>query len=84
MQRVDFYSHDGCPSQQSILLLAKDVKALYPTWTVMVHRLAENDIDSLGFLVLPAVAINGQTVATGIPSKEWLLKKLGEGVRPDQ
>jgi hypothetical protein len=84
MRRIDFYFHDGCLSQPSLLLLAKDIEALYPTWTVTVHQLAGHDLEALGFPVLPAVVLDGQIVATGIPSKAWLLQKVGEWAWPDQ
>jgi hypothetical protein len=84
MLRVDFYFHDGCLSQPSLLLLAKDVEAAYPAWTIAVHPLLENDVETLDLSVLPAVAINGHVAGTGLPNKEWLLKKLGEWARPDQ
>jgi len=84
MQRVDFYVHNGCLSEQSILSLAVEILELFPTWTVTVHQLAGPDIQKQGFSVLPATAINGQTVAIGVPNKEWLLRKVGESVQPDQ
>lgn len=84
MQRVDFYFHDRCLSAQPILSLASDVREQHPGWTVTVHQLADNDIERLGFSVLPVVLINGQTVATGVPSKEWLLRTVTEWTPPDQ
>lgn len=84
MRRVDFYFHNRCLSEQSIRSLATDVLEQYPTWTVTVHQLAEKDIEGLGFSVLPVVVINGQTVATGVPNKEWLLRKVGEWAQLDQ
>lgn len=84
MQRVDFYVHSGCLSEQSILSLAVELLELFPTWTVTVHQLAGNDAVTKGFPVLPATVINGRTVATGVPNKEWLLRKVGESVQPDQ
>lgn len=84
MRQVDFYFHNSCLSRQSIRLLAKDVEAVYPSWTVTVHPLTDQDIERLGFSVLPVVLINGQTVATGMPSKEWLLRKVTDSNQRDQ
>lgn len=56
MKRVDFYFHDGCLSEPSILQLAKDVEAAYPRWTVAVQ---DDDVKAMGFKALPAIAING-------------------------
>lgn len=76
MRRVDFYCHKGCLSQPSILLLAKDLEAAYPRWTVTVHPLSNDDMKSLGFHVLPTVAINGVPIGPGMPSKAWLLETI--------
>ncbi|MBX3308292.1 MAG: hypothetical protein KF751_19775 [Nitrospira sp.] len=84
MRRVDFYVHSGCLSEKSILSLAVEVLKLDPTWTVTVHQLAEPDIERQGFAVLPAIVINGRTVATGVPNKEWLLRKMGEWTQLNQ
>ncbi len=84
MRQVDFYVHSGCLSEQSILSLAVEVLELFPAWTVTVHQLAGPDIKRQGFSVLPATVINGKTVAIGVPNKEWLLRKVGESVQPDQ
>jgi|CXWL01.1.fsa_nt_gi hypothetical protein len=84
MRRVDFYVHSGCLSEKSILSLATDILELYPTWTVTVHQLAGPDVERQGFPALPAIGINGQTVATGVPNKEWLRRKVGESVQLDQ
>ena len=84
MRRVDFYVHGGCLSEQSILSLAAEVLELDPTWTVTVHQLTEPDIERQGFSVLPAIVINGRTVATGVPNKEWLLRKMGEWTQLNQ
>ncbi len=74
MRRVDFYFHDGCLSQPSILLLAKDIEVAYPAWIVTVHPLLEDEIKTMGFQTLPAIVINGVPAAFGTPSREWLLE----------
>lgn len=84
MRQVDFYFHDRCLSEQPILSLASDVREQHPRWTVTVHQLTDQDIERLGFSVLPVVLINGQTVATGMPSKEWLLRKVTEWNQRDR
>lgn len=83
MLQIDFYLHYGCLSQPSLILLAKDIKAAYPTWTVTVHPLSEDEVKSLGLPILPAIVINGRPVGTGIPDKEWLLRKVAECVQLD-
>lgn len=84
MRHVAFYFHDKCLSEQPILSLASDVREQQPTWTVTVHQLTDQEIERLGFSILPVVLINGQTVATGMPSKEWLLRKVTEWNQRDQ
>lgn len=84
MQRIDFYLHDGCLSEQSVLSLALDLLEFYPTWTVTVHRLGGNEAATKGFPVLPVIVINGQTVATGVPNKEWLRQKVEERIQLEQ
>lgn len=76
MGRVDFYFHDGCLSQSSILLLARDVETAYPKWTVTVHPLLEDEVKAMGFTALPAITINGAMTAFGTPSREWLLETI--------
>ncbi len=78
MRQVDFYFHDRCLSERPILSLASDVREQHPSWTVTVHQLTDQDIERLGFSVLPVVLIDGQTVATGVPRKEWLLRTVTE------
>lgn len=76
MQRIDFYHHNGCLSRRSILSLAKVIETAYPRWTVTVHALLEDDLKSLGFEILPTIAINGVQVVSGMPSREWLLETI--------
>lgn len=76
MRRVDLYFHDGCLSQPSILSLAKDIEATYPTWTVTVHPLSVDEVNAMGFTILPAIAINGVPTAFGTPTREWLLETI--------
>lgn len=73
---MDFYFHDGCLSELSLLSLAKDVEAAYPRWSVEIHPLSDSEAKSLGFQVLPAISINGVPIGTGIPSKKWLLEAI--------
>lgn len=72
MRRVDLYFHNGCLSQPSILSLAKDIEAAYPTWTVTLHPLSVDEANAIGFKALPAIVINGVTTLFGTPSREWL------------
>lgn len=76
MRRVDFYFHDGCLSQPSILSLAKDIEAAYPRWSVGIHPLVDDEVNALGFQVLPTITINGLRVVSGMPSKAWLLETI--------
>ncbi len=84
MQRIDFYLHNGCLSEPSVLSLARDLLELYPTWTVTVHQLGGNEAATKGFPVLPAIVINDQTVATGVPNKDWLRQKVEEWIQLKQ
>ncbi len=76
MRRVDLYFHDGCLSQPSILSLAKDIEAAYPTWTVTLHPLSVDEANAIGFKALPAIMINGVATLFGTPSREWLLEHI--------
>lgn len=76
MRRVDFYFHNGCLSQPSLLRLAEDIETVYPSWVVAVHPLSDDKVKSLGFQFLPTVAINGAPIRSGMPSKEWLLEAI--------
>lgn len=76
MRRVDFYFHDGCLSQRSILSLARDIETAHPTWTVAVHRILEAEVNAMGFKALPAITINGVPAVFGTPSREWLLETI--------
>lgn len=76
MQRVDFYFHDGCPSQPSLLSLARDIETLYPTWAVTVHPLSEDELKAMGFKALRAITINGVPTVLGTPNSEWLLETI--------
>ena len=75
---MDFYFHDGCLSQQSILLLAKEIQQDRPAWHIAIHPLLEHEAKALGFHVLPTIVINGSTVAAGIPKKDRLLERMKE------
>lgn len=83
MHQVDLYYHAGCLSQQTILLLAKDLEQGCPGWTVASHPLLDDEVTAKGFQVLPAVVINGRVVASGIPRKEWLVRILREWDQSD-
>jgi len=74
MRRLDFYFHDGCLSEPSILLLAKDIEVAYPEWVVTVHPLLEDEVKPMGFQTLLAIVINGVPAAFGTPNREWLLE----------
>ena len=76
MRQVDFYFHNRCLSQQSIQLLAKDVEAAYPRWTVTVHPLSDNEVETIGFNTLPVIVINGVPTVFGTPSRRWLLETI--------
>ena len=78
MRQMDFYFHNGCLSRQSVLLLAREIQQDCPTWHIGIHPLREYEATALGFHVLPAIVMNGSTVAAGIPRKDWLLKKMKE------
>lgn len=78
MRHIDFYFHEGCLSECSILLLAQEIERACTTWSVRVHPLGENNIQALGFAVLPTIAINGHVIASGMPKEAWLLAKVHE------
>jgi hypothetical protein len=76
MRQVDFYFHDGCLSQQSILVLAKEIQQDSPAWQITLHPLLRNEAEKLDFHVLPVIVMNGDILATGIPKKDWLLEQM--------
>jgi hypothetical protein len=78
MRQVDFYFHDGCLSQQSVLLLTRELRQDCPTWQILVHPLLQHEAKALGFQILPTIVMNGSTVAAGIPKKDWLLERMKE------
>ena len=78
MRQIDFYFHDGCLSQQSVLLLTKELQQHCPAWQISVHPLLEHEAKTLGFQILPTTVINGRAVAGGIPTIGWLLKRMKE------
>ena len=78
MRHIDFYFHEGCLSEHSILLLAKEIERACAAWSVRVHPLAEDDVKALGFAILPTIAINGRVIASGLPEEAWLLAKIHE------
>lgn len=76
MRRVDFYFHNGCLGEPSILSLARTIETAHPGWTVELHPLSDDEVKSLGFQVLPTVVINGIPIKPGMPSTEWLLETI--------
>lgn len=78
MKQVDFYFHDGCLSQQSVLRLARELQQSCPAWHIAIHPLLEDEATALGFQVLPTTVLNGSTVAAGIPKIDWLLERMKE------
>jgi len=78
MRQIDFYFHDDCLSQQSVALFARELRQECPSWHISIHPLLEHEAKALGFHVLPAIVINGCTVAAGIPKKDWLLERMKE------
>lgn len=84
MRQVDFYFHDSCLSHQSICLLAREIQRDCPAWHVAIHPLLGHEAKALGFHILPAIVINGSTVATGMPKKDWLLERMKECERADR
>ena len=78
MRQMDFYFHDGCLSQQSVLLLAREIEQDCPDWRITIHPLLGHEAKALGFHVLPTIVMNGSTVIAGIPKKDWLLERMKE------
>lgn len=78
MRQLDVYFHAGCLSEQAIILLAHDIARECPTWTVSLHPLIGHEAMELGFSALPAIVLNGRATATGIPQKDWLIRKMRE------
>ncbi|THJ24911.1 MAG: hypothetical protein CAF45_003740 [Nitrospira sp. CG24E] len=78
MWQMDFYFHDSCLSRQSVLLLAGEIEQDCPDWHIAIHPLSEHEVNALGFPVLPAILMNGNIVAAGLPKKDWLLERMKE------
>lgn len=84
MRQMDFYFHDSCMSQQSVLLLAREIQQDCPNWHIMIHPLLGHGAKAMGFHVLPTIVMNGSTVAAGAPKKDWLLERMKECERADR
>jgi hypothetical protein len=78
MRQMDFYFHDNCLSRESILLLVREIQQDCPAWHMAIHPLLEHEAQALGLHVLPTIVINGNTVAAGVPKKDWLLERMKE------
>ena len=78
MRQIGFYFHDGCLSQPSVLLLAREIQQDCPDWHIMIHPLLGHEAEALGFHVLPTIVMNGSIVTAGIPKKGWLLERMKE------
>ncbi len=77
MARLTILIHRGCLSDHSVRLLAEEVQAHFPDWSIEITP-AELSTESRGLVAFPAFLVDGTLVATGIPEKTWLLKRLRE------
>jgi len=84
MHEMNFYFHEGCVSCQSILLLSKELQRDCPTWRIAIHSLSGEQVKATGFHILPAIVINGATIAVGLPRKDWLLEQMKECERANR
>ncbi|MBS0169897.1 MAG: hypothetical protein JSR62_06040 [Nitrospira sp.] len=78
MARLKILLHRGCLSEQSVRTLAREIQHELPNWDIDVRLAEQEDTDSIGILVFPAILLDGQILATGFPRKDWLLTKLRE------
>lgn len=78
MANLEIVVHEGCLSEHSVRRLAKEIQHELPHWDITVRLAEQEDRDSLRILVFPAILLDGQVLATGVPRKDWLLRKLRE------
>jgi len=84
MLEMAFYFHEGCLSHQSINLLASELQQDCPTWYIAIHQLLEDEAKAMGFHILPAIVMNGNTIASSLPTKGWLLEKMKESEKENR
>jgi len=78
MAHLEIVVHRGCLSEQSVRTLAREIQHELPNWNIDVRLAEQEDTDMIGIVVFPAILLDGQILATGVPRKEWLLAKLRE------
>ena len=78
MAHLEIVVHRGCLSEQSVRTLAREIQHELPNWDIDVRLAEQEDTDMIGIVVFPAILLDGQILATGVPRKEWLLAKLRE------
>ncbi|MBS0170900.1 MAG: hypothetical protein JSR62_11145 [Nitrospira sp.] len=75
MARLTILIHRGCLSDTAVERLAEDIRHQLPDWTIELIP-AELSTESSGLVAFPAFLVDGIVVATGLPEREWLLKRL--------
>jgi len=75
MARLTILAHQGCLSIRSVQKLAEEIRGQLPDWTIELIP-AELSAESSGLVAFPAFLVDGTLVATGLPEREWLLKRL--------
>ncbi len=81
MARLDILIHPGCMSEQLARNLAEEIRDRFPNWHVDVRAAESRDTHTLGVVVLPAFVLEGRLSVTGVPAKDWLLRRLKEWER---
>ncbi len=76
MAVLEVFVHGGCLSEQLALTLAQEIQQEFSGLKVEVHQVAEERAQILGIIAAPAFVLDGQILAVGVPSREWLARRL--------
>ena len=82
MAVLQVFIHRGCMSEQPAYVLADQIRKEFPGCRVDVIDNQER-ARTLGLPAVPALVLDGELLAVGVPSKDWLVSRLHErSMRP--
>jgi predicted DsbA family dithiol-disulfide isomerase len=76
MAVLEVFVHAGCLSERLALALVQEIQQEFSGLKAEVHQAAEERAQILGIIVAPAFVLDGQILAVGVPSREWLARRL--------
>lgn len=80
MAVLQVFIHRGCMSEQRACVLADQIRKEFPACRVDVIDNQER-ARTLGLPAVPAFVLDGELLAVGVPSKDWLVSRLHERSR---